>query len=337
VQYDGVLRVYLDQNQWIYLALAATGNERGKQFHDALAMCRAGVAAGTVSFPLDMYRYWETSKRSNDRSRFDVVNVMRELSQQHTMALPFGLLDREIDLALQRRFGRPEQPRQQQVFGSGIRHITEGRLRWPELDLNSLPDAGPSLPSALRAQLQAAVDAAVEVGLLHAGPNDYRALGFEHAASDHARRFVDFENRVSAEIAKHRLTGYDIDLAVIGTDFRDIRPPLSEALERIGMSYDEFTADLSIRQLVEFLDDLPTRYVTNIMRAAKHRQAQQRWEPNDFVDILALPVAAVYCDVVVTERQWAHRLRQGKVTERYGTVLLSSAASLPDVLVAASP
>lgn len=38
------------------------------------------------------------------------------------------------------------------------------------------------------------------------------------------------------------------------------------------------------------------------MRSAKRRQAEQKWEPNDFIDVLALPVAAVYCDVVITER-----------------------------------
>lgn len=62
-----------------------------------------GIAAGTVSFPLDMYRYGETGKRGNDRSRSDVVDVMRELSWQHTMAVPFGVLDQELDLALQHR------------------------------------------------------------------------------------------------------------------------------------------------------------------------------------------------------------------------------------------
>jgi hypothetical protein len=39
----------------------------------------------------------------------------------------------------------------------------------------------------------------------------------------------------------------------------------------------------------------------------------------------------VYCDVVVTERQWVHRLRQGKVDQRYDTVLLTDTADLVNV------
>ena len=93
---------------------------------------------------------------------------------------------------------------------------------------------------------------------------------------------------------------------------------------------------ITVGELMSFIDDLPTRYVTNVMRSAKHRQTQQKWEPNDFVDVVALPVPAVYCDVVVTEKQWAHRMRQGKVDRRYNTILLDNVADLVDVLVAAS-
>jgi hypothetical protein len=102
------------------------------------------------------------------------------------------------------------------------------------------------------------------------------------------------------------------------------------------MTYEQFMANITVGELVSFIDDLPTRYVTNVMRSAKHRQTQQTWEPNDFIDILALPVAAVYCDVVVTEKQWVHRMRQGKVEERYNTRLLNDVADLVDVLVTAS-
>lgn len=331
-----MLRVYLDQNKWIDLARAATGSPHGERFADALAMCRAGVASGAVSFPLDMYRYWETSKRGDHRSRNDVVDVMRELSRQHTMALPFGLLDEEIERALQARFGRPAEVRQRQVFGLGMAHICEGRIDWPELDLSVLPDHGASIPAGVRTQIEAELLQLIEEELLRAGPGTFRAAGFDHAASDHDQRFVDDENRVGALIAEHRLTGDSIDLAVRGADFSDIQPPLLAALERIGMTFDEFAGQLTERELIRFIDDLPTRYVTNVMRSAKHRQGQQKWEPNDFIDVVSLPVAAAYCDVVVTEKQWVHQMRQGKVDQRYDTVLLSDVADLTGVLVKAS-
>ncbi len=101
------------------------------------------------------------------------------------------------------------------------------------------------------------------------------------------------------------------------------------------MTWDGFIEGMGPTGIWQFMDDLPTRYVTNIMRSAKLRQSEQKWELNDFNDIVALPVAAGYCDVVVTEKQWVHRLRRGKVGQRYNTTLLSDTAALVDVLAAA--
>lgn len=122
-------------------------------------------------------------------------------------------------------------------------------------------------------------------------------------------------------------------MAVRASDLVDILPAVLVAIDRIGMPWQDFFTRLGAAGIFEFMDDLPTRDVTSVMRAAKHRQDEQSWEPNDFVDIVALPVASVYCDVVVTEKQWAHRLRQGKVDRRYDTQLLSNTAGLVDVLV----
>ncbi|MEX0160625.1 MULTISPECIES: hypothetical protein [unclassified Microbacterium] len=129
-----------------------------------------------------------------------------------------------------------------------------------------------------------------------------KSRGLRDAASDHGRRFVDFENRVAASIAQHGLTGERVDQAVRAADFGDIRLALAAALKRIGLTWEGFIAGSTVTDLMDFMDDLPTRYVTNVMRSAKQRQGEQKWEPNDFIDVLALPVAAVYCDVVITEK-----------------------------------
>lgn len=328
-----MLRIYLDQNKWIDLARAATGHPKGAAFIDALVVCRAAVAAGVVSFPLDTYRYWETAKRRDNRSRNNVADLMLELSRQHTMALPFGILDQELDHALQRRFGKPEHPRQQQVFGIGMRHIGDGRMNWPEVDLSLLSDGDARLPPGLRSLMQDVVNDFVEDQLLHIGPADFRSTGFDLSSLDHGTRFVEWEEQVADEIRKQGYKGNRIEMAMRASDLSDILPAVLVAIERINIPWEEFFSRLGPSGIFGFMDDLPSRDVTSIMRAAKHRQSEQPWEPNDFVDVLALPVAAVYCDVVVTEKQWAHHLRHGKVDTRYNTQLLSNTADLVDVLV----
>lgn len=331
-----MLRVYLDQNKWVDLARATTGHRLGAPFKDALAVCRAGVAAGTVSFPLDMYRYWETGKRGDNRSRHDVTDVMRDLSRQHTIATPFSILDREIDLALQRRFGLPHHPRQAQVFGIGMRHIAGDKMDWPGLNLTDHPELEAALPPGARSQLDHFIHQLIETQLLRTGPEDYRKVGFNYADSDHADRYVEGENKIAEAIQQYGLKGDAIEVAVRAADCGDISPAIATAAERIGMTREQVISHLiETKGLMSFMDDLPTRYVTNVLRSAKHRQAQL-WEPNDFIDIVALPVPAVYCDVVVTEKRWVDAMRRGRVPERYSTIVISDVAALAEVIVSAS-
>lgn len=327
-----VLRVYLDQNKWIDLARAATGHPLGARFVDALVAARAAVAAEEASFPLDLYRYQETGKRRDDRSRRALADLMCDLSRQHTMARSHDLLPAEIDWALKRRFGRPVDSRRHPVFGEGLTHMTGGHVRLTAFDASRLPDEIPfGSPEGL-AELKRIYNGLVERELLRVGPDKMREVGFDPEDSSFAQRFVDFENSIGDAIREQGLSGGLLEVAVCASDLGGIQTAVTEALARIDITWNDFIDRSTPADLISFMDDLPTRYVTNVMRAAKLRQTQQRWEPNDFNDIVALPVAAVYCDVVVTEKQWVHRLRHGRVDRRYDTTLLSDTAQLVEIL-----
>lgn len=328
-----MLRVYLDQNKWIDLARAATGHPLGAPYVDALEAARAAVANGTASFPLDMFRYAETGKRPDARSRNDVADVMIELSCQHTMALGRDILPSELDRALQTRFGRPKQPRQVEVFGLGIEHVTKTSVTWPEFDPAKLPAPAGDIPAEAYPKLEAIFRTLLEGELLRVGPEEVRAAGMDPDTRYIDQQYVDYENKIASEIRARKLSGDMIDLAVRASDLGDIRPAVEEALDLVDLTWDGLLENLGPGGAVGFMDDLPTRYVTNVMRSAKLRQSQQAWERNDFNDILALPVAAVHCDVVVTEKQWVHRLTMGKIGSRFGTNVLRNVADLTDVLL----
>lgn len=329
-----MMRVYLDQNKWIDLARAATSHSSGARYVDALNAARAAAAAGTASFPLDMFRYAETRKRANDRSRNDVADVMIELSRQHTIALGRDILPAELDRALKARYGRPERPRHVEVFGVGVRHVTKEGVTWPVFDPSKLPASAGDIPARHHPEIQKIYTKLSEEQVLRAGPEVARAAGFDPDTRHIEQQYVDHENMIGSEIRSRGLTGEMIDLAVRASDLGDIRSAVTEALDRVGLTWEEFLEDLGPAGVVGFMDDLPTRYVTNVMRSAKLRQAEQKWELNDFSDILALPVAAVYCDVVVTEKQWVHRLTQGQIEARYGTKVLRSVVDLAHILQA---
>ncbi|WP_032405631.1 hypothetical protein [Rhodococcoides fascians] len=324
-----MLRVYLDQNKWIDLARAASGHREGDRFRSALDVCRAAAEAGAASFPLDMYRYWETSQRGENESRNKLADLMIELSRLDSVSLPFPLLDNEIDTALRDRFGRPADSRPAHVFGRGMRHISAGRVQWTEFDV---PEG---TPVSVAAELRAALDEQVERALLRAGPDTHANVGGDPQSSNHAEKFVEYEVGLAQRIAELGLRGTALNDAIRESDLHDIKVPLVQALRRAEIDSSEF-AGLGKDALLDFMDALPTRRVTNVLRRSKHAQLQQPWEPHDFVDVVALPVPAVYCDVVVTEKQWVHQLRTAKIGELYTTTLLSDVAKLGDLLASAT-
>lgn len=118
---------------------------------------------------------------------------------------------------------------------------------------------------------------------------------------------------------------------MIAQELVSILDPLSEAMGRAGLSADQLAgADA----LTDFLLALPTRRMNCELLRLRHRNPQQRWEENDLNDIGALSVAVPYCDVVVTERHWRGPIRDARLDEAYGTIVLHDLRELAPAIVA---
>jgi hypothetical protein len=89
--------VYLDMNQWIYLAQAAAGHSQGERYQEGLKVCREARASGAAIFPLSAPTYMELYKIQSSRQREDLGAVIEELSGFAT------LLDRVVVMALEVR------------------------------------------------------------------------------------------------------------------------------------------------------------------------------------------------------------------------------------------
>ena len=96
---------------------------------------------------------------------------------------------------------------------------------------------------------------------------------------------------------------------------------------------DAFVGDRA--RVQHFLENVPSRWVTRELRRVRHRNRQQQWQRGDLNDVNALSVATPYCDVVVTERQWARHLNHEGLAEKYGTVVIHDLTELPSLLAAA--
>lgn len=331
-----MLHVYLDQFAWIGLARAAHGRPDGARYRDALEMCRAARAHEVASFPLDLYRYWETAKNHNDGSRNRLVDTMIELSDFDAITTPKQLLQYEIEIALRARFGRPNDVTAPRVFGRGIAHLTAGGVH------NSMRRTDQRAASEDKSSdLRTPIDRPLEELLLRAGPSTHARAGLPLDLVRWGELFVRHEVSVAEEIARRKVPRAELLPAVVHSDFNDIAPAIRERVTAAGISATEVTETLGGVGLLQLVESLPTRRVTNALRVSKHLHPRphQKWKANDFIDVVQLPVPAVYCDVVFTEQQWVRaltRVKDGRLDERFDTKLIFEPEQLVEVLVAAS-
>jgi hypothetical protein len=145
------------------------------------------------------------------------------------------------------------------------------------------------------------------------------------------RKFADAQRSFAEGLAQHGLT-HRRDEGLTRFDFADILPLFTRACAARGVLPDP--EQFKNIELVErILRDIRSKWIVREMRRVRHRNSQQPWTDSD---LNALSGAVVYCDVVVTERQWARHLNHEGLAKLHGSTVLSDLRQLPELLVAHS-
>lgn len=159
--------------------------------------------------------------------------------------------------------------------------------------------------------------------------DDYDPLGHLKVGESYAEEKEALRDR-RAEAGWHK--GERLASATAAEAFTDHIEPINEALGRAWVSADALL-DLGSEGMTRFRDAVPTMSASSELERLRHSTSQKPWERQDLTDITALAVAAVYCDIVVTERFWVDVARRARFQEKFGTLFLSSLEQLPEHLV----
>ncbi len=322
-------RIYLDQNKWIDLAAAAKGLKKGERHQDALTLAQAGVARGYASFPLSFIHYIETENRRPWQARQELARTMAMLSRFHTIAPLDVVLPHEIDLAFQGIFGLPLVARDAQVFGVGVSHATNHPM--PAF---RVPEDKRSDSEFVRRFEGWAADYREWVMLGGFPPK----AGVDESEFDTAQKEVG--ERLAQEQERYRLsrreggwhTGERSKRVSKAVAFAGWKDELSEALGRAGLHWGHLYA-LKRDGMSRLVEAIPIIHVASELQRQREAAADKPWDPHDVNDIFFLIVALVYCDIVVTEKQWVDLARRSGLDQRYRTVLLNDLVDLPAHLV----
>lgn len=332
-----MLRIYLDQNKWVDLARSRKSgftDELGEVWH----LANASVEAGLASFPLSAVHYYETNKRVDQTSRWNLAVTMAELSRVHTIAGSSTLVPAEVTAAATRIASGGTISPSIDAFGRGAAHALgaepttfEGLSSIEELKAAGMP---PDMLDLVRRGLVEAVELAVLARTeTSTRARDIAAITRSHMGTVD-RKFADAQRRFASELKTHRLT-HRRDEGLSRFDLVDVIPLFNRALAQHGVMFTpEQFEDIEV--VDELLHEVPSKWVVREMRRVRHRNPQQPWTESDLNDMNALSGAVVYCDVVVTERQWAHHLNKEGVAKHNDTKVISNLREVTGLLVADS-
>lgn len=318
-------RIYLDQNIWIELARARLGrNGAKKEFVEVYELAKFASAHGLASFVLSQTHMYETQKRQEWGKRLDIVETMIEISRLHAIRHVTNVVPMEANFAIGVLGGHSPTP--PNVFGFGIKDMLAKDIEKqpfpPGVDLRELGYRESFVRLAERLGLLQDWDAV----LLAGAPPKTASIQIRSALQAVDLAFAADQSGVADKIRAHDLKGAALEDVLMHYTLTEVRHELFRAASERGIP-GEALVDFMVAEPASMLRMMPSRHIVHSMYM-QHAQRQKNWKPNDLHDITALGVAVPYCDAVTTERHWVTLLRQRKIDERHGTVLLASPTEL---------
>ena len=312
--------VYLDQNQWIYLAMDYWGRPHRPTHRGIAQRLLAKVNSGELFLPLSTIHCIEHLRAEDPTRRQRLAEVFDLFSQGSYMASWGLVLPAEIRQAVAKTFGdsRPTAP--PQVFGKGFLFglgPAERELLYADRSVArvNLLEQIASLPGAI-------LDLLTFPNEL--GRKKQKEKGKEISASS-ARAAEDLRQIRRPEPAEtHRRAQY-AGYTLHHQDF------LIAALAAVGRTPDDFLS-LGLERVMRFWSDVPSLDVDCELTLYRDRQWTRRVQENDVRDIWHLALAVPYCDVVVTERFWTRAAVETGIGEKYGTVVCADLAEIQDLV-----
>ena len=305
--------VYLDLNHWYALGEAIAGHPRQPSHPAILTKLTEQVRLGRLRFPLSAVHYMELTENPRDNQRREAAAVMAQLSRFITMAPLHKIVNEELALEFNKRFGRPAFPIKVDKLGRGVRFAFGESTEQQEINetVEYLVLEGPA--QAIRGQI----------------PN-YDAYAGRRIADSELQSFSVMLDTLRTD---PDITERPLDAICARQFYVDIEENFVRA--RISAGY-ATTLPPGLRdreQMTAFLMSLPSRRVAVMIQYHYLKDVERDWNINDLRDVFALSSAIPYCHIVVTDKKaWDVTKNRAHLGEEFDTEIFCRMDDLVDHL-----
>jgi hypothetical protein len=309
-----VLTVYLDQNKWIDLAKALYRADAKPKEREIAEKLRCAVEAGRLRCPVSEIHLMEAYRVGDRDRRLQLGSVFAVFSGGWFIASRQARVSCELDAALAKLLS-VQNVAHQQPFDA----LAQDFL-WAFGDRDHLSSL--TAISAERLGDISSTIGPINALLSYVGFNDENirrmaVVRMQTSNMDLTDRIRRRRALTECESADMRFRAYSAQL------FFEQQDKMERSLRRLDKSFAELKA-LPDEKIASLIDLVPCWDIERCLAVQVEQQWDRELQGNDVYDIAALTAGIPYCDVVVTEKLWAHLCKAGGVAAKYNTQMISS-------------
>ncbi len=325
--------IYLDQ--YVYIELLRCYNGLSPQYPKYAKIYQGLIESsndGTNKFPISFAHWHETLKRNKLSSRKELLKFMLDLSKINTIRPWTQVINDEVRNAIRKSLGLKTENLSDFVFGDEFLHIIGTKL---ELEVKSIDPNKENKKEEKEIKENIIRDVYKNSEVL----SDHFCK--EEIYKELVDSFIQKNNELTHKLEIYRKKDFshpDKNKRKNISDerfFNDIiMDPFNKAATEFKLDSQKYTQQIlsSRESATNFLKLIPTAYVFHVLNEACNLNSSRPIEPNDFWDIATLAISVPYCDVVVTEREWANILNQKKIGELYNTKIVHKIEDLSEFI-----
>jgi hypothetical protein len=321
--------LYLDLLYWNYLCDAALGESRNPDHEALLSELRIAVGERTVVCPVEFTTFLELHKQRIPEKRRMTARLIDELSGAVAIISPPERCLLESLRFAQATLAKAELsgPPRDEIWTKAAFLIGHGELK----SKNAPPADQENLNGVIRARLwdmgftevvdQLGTDSDISFEWAERTANHLNCSKVEARSG-----FTSFRAVYRAEVRGI----LDVSASPLGNAMRylfyraggDADGVSDEQRDESGKQFAQLLAAAFEKQ--DLSKQLPSIHVPAMLYASMQWDGSRRYKANDIQDFGHASAALGYCDAFATERPLAELLRQAKLTQDYGTTILSS-------------